>query len=57
MSCSRLTVPRGDHVRLWRNVARLQETAGKTEEAQHSRDNAARIQRTNAWLRDHGMYR
>jgi hypothetical protein len=47
---------RGDMVKLWLNTARLQEKAGKHEEAAWSRATARRVRETNAWLRRHGKY-
>jgi hypothetical protein len=51
---SRLSVTPGDIAACWRNTARLQDTAGKTEEAAQSRATAKRVSGVNAWVRQHG---
>lgn len=51
---SRLIATRGDVAACWRNVAKLQDQAGKPVDAQHSRDTAKRVSSTNAWIREHG---
>ena len=45
---SRWIATRGDVAACWRNVARLQDAAGK-----QSREVARRVASTNAWVREH----
>ena len=49
---SRLSVTRADVAACWRNTARLQDAAGKTEDARFSRDTAKRVTAVNAWVRN-----
>lgn len=51
---SRLYATPGDIAACWRNTARLQLAAGKTEEAKQTREVAKRVSGVNAWVRGHG---
>lgn len=51
---SRLYATPGDIAACWRNTARLQEAAGKTDAARQSRATAKRVSAVNAWVRQHG---
>jgi len=50
---SRWIATRGDVAACWRNVARLQDAAGKPDDAKQSREVARRVASTNAWVREH----
>lgn len=51
---SRLYATPGDIAACWRNTARLQLAAGKTEAAKNSQAVAKRVSGVNAWVREHG---
>lgn len=51
---SRLCATPGDIAACWRNTARLQLAAGKTEEAKQSQAVANRVSGVNAWVRQYG---
>jgi hypothetical protein len=51
---SRLVATPGDITACWRNAAKLQEAAGRPDDAKQSRKVARQVASANAWVREHG---